>query len=164
MMRVGDRNRKRIRRVSTRNFDAGEQPRDHRVNLSFVSPARADDGLLNKPRGIFANRNPRFRRSKQDHPARLAKLERRLRVSIDEHLLNRSALRLMREDDINQRPIKRHKPLSQRHFRVSANLAIGDVAQTIALCQYHAPARGAKAGIKTKDDQPSFSMISSLIS
>jgi hypothetical protein len=38
------------------------------------------------------------------------------------------------------------------------------VAQTITLRQYHAPARGAKAGIKTQNDQPSFSMISSLIS
>ena len=70
----------------------------------------------------------------------------------------------MSQHDINQRPVKHHKPLRQCHFCVRMNLAIGDMAETIALCRDNPPARGAKAGIKTEDDQLIFSITASLIS
>lgn len=87
-----------------------------------------------------------------------------MRIGVDEYFLDRRTPGLMRKDHINQRAIKRHQTLRQRHFRISANLPIGDMAQPIALRRDYAPAGSAKAGIKTKDDQPNFSMISSLIS
>ena len=155
-MRVTDGNREGIGGITARNFHARKQVRDHGVNLCFLRIANADNRLLNEPSGIFADDQARFRRAEQNHPARLAKLKRRLRIGVDEHFLNRGGLWLMFKHHISQRPVKRDQPFSQWHFRISADLAIGDVAEPIANRCDDAPAGRAKPRIEAEDDQGWF--------
>ena len=57
--------------------------------------------------------------------------------------------------------VDRHQPVGQRHFCIGADLAIVDMAEAIALLGDDTPAGGAKAGIETEDDHPSFAITSS---
>ena len=95
MMRVGDRYGERIRGVGAGDLRSGKKARDHGVDLRLLGAAGADDGFLNERRGIFADRDSRSRRAHQSNAARLTELERRLRVLVDEHFLDRGGVGLM---------------------------------------------------------------------
>ena len=106
-MRVGDRHRQRVRRVRARQLHPRQQHPEHRLDLRLLRPAGADDRLLDQPRGIFGDRHAGARQGQQADPARLAELERRLRIGVDEHFLDRAAIGLVGEDDVGQLAVER---------------------------------------------------------
>ena len=59
MVGVGDRHGERVGGVGAGDLHAGEEALDHRVDLRFLGIAGADDGFLDQPRGIFADRDSR---------------------------------------------------------------------------------------------------------
>ena len=161
MMRVGDRHGERIRCVRTHNLHTGKEPRDHRVDLCFFRSTRANNSFFDQPRGIFADNNLAPRRREQDDAARMGELQRRLGVGVDEDFLDRCAFGIMFDEQVCEQRVENIQPLGQRHFGIGLDLAIGDVAEAIALRRDDAPASRAEAGIEAEDDQPSFSITSS---
>jgi hypothetical protein len=53
------------------------------------------------------------------------------------------------------------QPVGQRRRSFGLELAVADMAETVAVGLDHAPAGGAEPGIEAKDDQASFSNSSS---
>ena len=160
-MRVANGDGEGVCRVGASDHSAGEEDFEHCLNLRLFRAACANDRLLDQPRRIFRDRQTRPRGGEQADAARLPKLERRLRVGVDEHLFDRRRIGPVFEEDIGERAIQRHQPFGKRSLRVGCDLAIGDMAQPVALGPDDAPAGRAKAGIEAEDDQASFSIMSS---
>ena len=162
MMGVGNGDGQRVGRVGTGDLDAGKQPLDHRVDLDLLGIAVADHRFLDQPSGIFADVEPAARRAQQGDPAGLAELERRLRVLVDEHFLDRRRLRRAVGDQRVELAGEVRQALRQRVAAVGLELPVGDMAQPIALGADQAPAGGPKPRIEAEDQrQPSFSNSSS---
>lgn len=67
----------------------------------------------------------------------------------------------MLKNKVGQRRIQRQQARGQSRLGVGFDLTVGNVAQPIAIDGDQPPAGCAKAGVKTKQDQPSFSITSS---
>jgi hypothetical protein len=132
-MRVGDCDGERIRGVRTCDLHSREQPRDHRVDLRLFSAPRADHGLLDQPGSLFADLDPGARRAHQHHSACLAELQRRLRVLVDEHFLDRRGSRRMVGEKRFKLVGQRRETAWQRRIAVGLDLAISQVSEAIAL-------------------------------
>ena len=90
--------------------------------------------------------------SKQDDAARLAELQGRLRIFVEEYLLDRRGRGPMLGDHRAER--RRRAAAAARpapRFGIGADLAVGDMAQPIALRRDHAPAGAAETGIEADD-------------
>jgi crossover junction endodeoxyribonuclease RuvC len=111
MMGVGDSDGEGIGRVGAGDLRPGEQPRDHRMDLRLVRATGADDRLLDQGRRIFADRDAAPRGAEEDDPPRLAELQRRLRIIVDEHFLDPRRLRPVRRDQILQPIMEIDQPL-----------------------------------------------------
>jgi hypothetical protein len=161
MMRVSDGDRERVRCIRAGDLHAGEQARDHGVDLRLFRAARADDGLLDQSRGIFADLDPRSRRAHQGDSSRLAELQRRLRVLVDEHLFDRGSIGAALADQRLKLVGKDRETLRQGQRRARLDLPVGDVRQAIALGLDQSPTGGAEPGIQAEDLQASRSNSSS---
>ena len=161
MMRVGDRDRERIGGVGAGDLHAGQQPRDHRMDLRLFRAAGADHRLLDQAGGIFADLDPGARRAHQHDAARLAELERRLRVLVDEHFLDRGGVGPCSAISASSWSASRASRCGQRRRGIGLDLAVGDMRQAVALGLDQPPAGGAESGIEAEDPQPSFSSSSS---
>eukprot|EP01136_Pigoraptor_vietnamica_P025539 Opistho-1_new@79650 len=150
MVGVADRHGKRVGSIGARNLDAGEQPRDHRVNLSLFGSTRAHHRFLDQAGGIFADIEPRAGHRRDRDAAGVRELQGRLRVGVDEHLLDRSALWRMIGDQRGQHRVEMREPAWQRRPGIGLELAVGEVAEAIALSTNQPPAGGTKAGIETE--------------
>jgi hypothetical protein len=144
---------------------AGKQPLDHGVDLRLVGIADAHDRFLDQAGGIFAYLYSRAGGDHENNAAGLAELEGRLRVLVDEHLLDRGGVGRM----IGEDRFKLRGEVGEAHRKRFASgcfqLPIGDVRQAIALGANEAPAGRAKSRVEAEDQcQPSFSSSSSLIS
>ncbi len=158
---MGDRDSERVRRIGTGNAGARQQPLDHGMDLVLVGAAGADHRFLDEPRRIFSDFEPGRRRCEQDHAACLAELEGRLRILVDENLLDCSTRGPEALEDVDQRPVQGYQPFRERVRGPGPDLAVADVAQTIALRIDYAPAGAAKPGIEADQDQAIFSITSS---
>jgi len=131
------------------------------VNLNLFGIAVSDHGLLDQPGGIFGDRHTASGGNHQHDPASLAKLERRLRVLVDEDFFDGGRIR---RDIGNQRlELTREvgEPLRKSSRRVGFHLPVGDVRETVAFSLDQPPAGCAEAGVEAKDLQASFSSSSS---
>ncbi len=153
MMRVGDCDRERIGGVGAGDLHAGKQAHDHRVDLRLLGIAVADHRFLDQPRGIFADRDPGAGGDHDGHPARLAELERRLRVLVDEHFLDRGGVGPLLGQQRFERIGQCRKALGKRRGAVGLDLPVGDVAEAIALGRDQAPAGGSEARVEAEDFQ-----------
>ena len=161
MVGVRNRHRQRIGGVGSGDLRARQQPRDHGMDLRLFGIAVADDGFLDQPRRILAHVDPGSRGDHDHNPARLAELERRLRVLVDEHFLDGGAFRpLIREKGLKLVG-EVGKPPRQGRRAVSSDLTVGDVTESVPVSLDEAPTRRAKARIETEDFQASFSSSSS---
>ena len=113
--------------------DAGEEALDHRVDLRLFGVAGADDGLLDQPRGIFADLDAGARGDHQHDAARLGELERRLRVLVDEDFLGRGGVGAVVGEERVELRREVGEALGQRLLGVGLELAVGEVGQAIAL-------------------------------
>jgi hypothetical protein len=161
MMGMSDGDRQCVRSVRPGNHRAGQQPRYHRMHLILAGIADADDRLLDQPRRIFANLYSRSCRVQKADAARLSQLQCRLWIGVDEDFLDRCRTWPMLEDEVRQGGVQRQQPRRQRSLTVRLDLPIADVAQPVAVDGDQTPACRPKAGVKPKQDQPSFSMTSS---
>ena len=164
MVGMGDRHGERVRRVRTGDRDAGEQAGDHCVDLGFLGGAGSDHRFLDQTRGIFADGDSGAGSEHQGDAACLAELERRLRVLVEEDFLDCRSLGAMFGDQGFELVGECREAFGKGRLGVGLDVAIGDVAEAIALGADQAPAGRAQAGIETEDDQPSFSSSSSAIS
>ena len=96
-MGVADRDRERIGGIGAR-LDAGQQPADHHGDLALVGMARAGHRLLHEVRGVLEYRQTGACRRQHHHAARLAELESRPGIDVDESLFDRGLERLLRRD------------------------------------------------------------------
>jgi hypothetical protein len=161
MMRVGDRHRQSVGGIRAGDLHAREQPRNHRVDLHLFGSASADDGFLDERRRIFPDLDCGPRGAHQDDAPRLAELQGRLRVLVDEHLLDGSRGGGMVGDQGVELVSERREPARQRRIGVGLDLPVGDMRQAIALSLDQPPAGRAKAGIEAENPQASFSSSSS---
>ena len=161
MMRMGDGDCQRIGRVGPCEFYARQQDTQHGLHLLFFRFAGANNGFFHKPCGIFGNGRAVARRPQQHHAARLAKLQRRLRVFINEHLFNGREIGAEMIEYHAQFFVQKHEAVRQRQLGVGHDFAIVDMRKAIAFLADNAPAGGAKARVKPKDEHPSFAITSS---
>jgi hypothetical protein len=155
MMGVGDCHGKRVGGVGAGDLRSREQPRDHGVDLNLFGRAGADDRFLDQASCIFADRHARPGRDHQSHSARLPKLERRLRILVDEHLLDRCGIWLVLAKQRLELVGEARQPLGKRCRRTGPQLTVGDMAEAVAVGADQAPAGGAEPRIEAEDDQPS---------
>ena len=161
---MADRNRQRIGRIGARDLRAWEQHAQHRLHLFLRRAAGADDGLLDEARCIFADRQPGACAGEQRDAAGVRQLQRRLRIVVDEHFLDRRARRCMIGDHGGEHGVEMSEPVGQGRFRVGLYLPVGDMTDPAALDADDAPAGTTERGVETEDDQPSFSITASGIS
>src|SRR5439155_24546045 len=127
------------------------QSRNHGVDLRLLGVPGADHRLLDQPRRIFADLETGARRGHDDDTARLAELERRLRIGVDENLLDRGAIGAMLGNQRVELISDRSQPLRQRRARIRLQLAVGDMRQSVTLSRDQTPAGGAEAGVETEN-------------
>ena len=151
MMRVGDRDGEGVGGVGAGDLHSGKQARDHRVDLRLLRAAGADDRLLDQPSGIFADLHASARRDHDDHAARLAELERRLRVGVDEDFLDGSGVGPLVRDEAFQLFTERGEAPGQGCRSPGLDLAVGDMAEAVAFGLDQSPARGSEARVQAQD-------------
>lgn len=161
MMCVGDCYCERVGGIWPCDPDARKKARDHRVDLHLLGIAVADDSFLHETRGIFANVDIRARGTHQDDTARLTKLQRRLRVLIDEDFLDRGAIGALLGNQQNELVRKRDQAHRERVRGFGPDMPIGNMGKAVAFGFDHAPAGRAEAGVEPEDPQVNFSNSSS---
>src|SRR3546814_16328570 len=77
----------------------------------------------------------------------MAQLQGRLRVLVEEGLLNRRGRRLMLEDDVGQLVEQPHQPRGQGIGRPGGDLPVRDMGESVANGGDDAPAGAVEAGI-----------------
>ena len=152
MMGVGDGDGEGVGGVGAGDLGAGEQAHHHGVDLRLFGRAGADHRFLDQPGGIFADTHAGAGGDHQHDAARLAELERRLRVLVDEHLLDRGGFRRMLGDQRLELAGEVGETIGQRLVRLRLELAIGQVGQAVAVGADQAPAGGAEPGIEAEDE------------
>ena len=143
MVGVGDGNGEGVGGVRAGDGDAGQQALDHGVDLRLFGIADADHGLLDEPRGIFADGEAGAGGGGEDDAAGLAELERRLRVLVDENLLDSGRVRLVLVDQGLELAGEIGEALGQRRGGCCFQLAVGEVGKAVALGADETPAGGA---------------------
>ena len=164
MMRMRDGDGEGVGGVGAGDRYSGEEALDHEMDLGLVGAAAADDGLLDQPRGIFADCKPRARGDHQHDTARLGELERGLGVLVDEDFLGRGGVRRVVGKERFELSGEMGQALRERLLRVGLELTVREVSEAIALGADEPVAGRGEAGVKAEDDQPSFSSTSSLTS
>ena len=164
MMRMRDGHGQRIRSIGAGDLDAREKAGDHRVDLGLFRGAGADDGFLDQARGIFAYGDAGARGEHQRDAAGLTELERRLRVLVEEDFLGRGAFRrVVGKEGVEHRREMGEAP-GERVLGVGLQLAVGKVGEAVAFGADQAVAGGRQRRVEAEDDQPNFSITSSLTS
>ena len=94
-MRVADGDRKRIGGIGRQLAAAGQQHADHRLNLRFVGMAVTGHRLLDAVGGVFGNAKAALGQGQHRSAPRLAELQRRGGIFIDEGFLDRRFIGMM---------------------------------------------------------------------
>jgi hypothetical protein len=81
--------RKRIGRIGLDVRPQAENHPHHALHLGFLGATAADDGLLYTPGRILVDRQIGMERCTQSGRARLAELQRAVRVAVEEYALDR---------------------------------------------------------------------------
>ena len=151
VMRVADGDGERIGRVVAVEGGAGEEHPDHRPDLLLLGMAGADDGLLDLVRRVFGHRQPRLRRDEERDAPRLAELQRRRGVAVDEGLLDRRLVGRVGADHLGEPAVDREQPLRQLAVERRVDRAGGDEGERIAARRDDPPAGVAEAGIDAEN-------------
>ena len=93
VMRMRHRDGQRIGGIIGRRIGLGQQHADHHAHLRLVAVAGADDAFLHQIGRVFGHRHAGLRRHHHGNAARLAELQGRLGVLVDEGRLDRRFVR-----------------------------------------------------------------------
>ena len=151
MMRMRDGDRQRVGGVRALRIGLRQQHAEHHPDLVLVGMARADHGLLHLVGRVFGDGNSGHRRRQHRDAARLAELQRRHAVLVDEGLLDRGLARIELAEHPRKPCMDRHEPLGQRQVLARLDRAAGDEDQPVAVDVDHAPAGAAEAGVDAED-------------
>src|SRR5271170_2178668 len=151
MLGVRDRKSERVGSIRRSGGRGRQQHSDHLRDLLFFGVAEPDDGLLDDVCRIFGDRQAHQGRRRQRDSAGLAELERRLRIAIDESLLDRGFVRLLRFDQLDQRAMDFRKTLGERPVSARLDRAARNEGKPRAPLLDQAVARKAQAGIDAED-------------
>ena len=161
-MGVRDGDGERVGGVWAGDLRSRQEPHHHRVHLDLVGAADADHRLLDQPGGIFLDREAGAGGDHQRDAARLGELQGGLGVLVDEHFLDRGGGRGMVGEQRLELACEVGQAGGERLGRIGPELAVGDVAEAIALGADETPAGRAEPGIEAEDQrQASFSSSSS---
>ena len=158
---MGDGDRQRIGCIGPSKLEPRQQDTQHGLNLLFFGLSGAHNGFFYEPRGILRHGRAVARRTQQHDAARLPKLQRRLRVFVNEHFFDR---RIIGPEVIEYGAeflVQNYETIGQRQLGIGRNLAIVDMRKAIAFLADDAPAGRAQAGVETENDHPSFAITSS---
>src|SRR6478736_4397003 len=125
--------------------------RNERLDAAMLGVADADHGLLDEVGGVFGDAEARERGHDQRDAAGLAEFQRRLRIAIDEGLLDRGLVRAVRGDDMVQALMQLPQALTEGQVAVALDAAAGDEGELAAFGDDDAPAGLPEAGIETED-------------
>ncbi len=92
-MRIGDRHRERIGRIGSGDVDPGSSTLSIAWTWTFSAPPVPVTAFLTSRAACSATGSPARPHAAEHRAARLGELEGRLRVVVDEHLLDRRAIR-----------------------------------------------------------------------
>ena len=148
---VADRHRQRVGGVGRFGLAGGQQHLDHHLHLRLFGVADADHRLLDQVGGVFGDRQFHQRQRRQRRAARLAELQRRLRVAVDEGFLDRRLGRPLVVDELGDRAMDQRQPLGERSRRVGVDRAAADIGQPGPRSLDQAPAGVAQAGVDAED-------------
>lgn len=121
---------------------------DHHLNLRFPRMADANDGFLDPIGGILRDRQSRQRRCEQYDTARLAELQGRGWVFVDEGFLDSRFVRLVEREHFGQAFVQSSQPPGQWIGPRRTDSAVRDMGQSIARDINNPPARVLESGIK----------------
>ena len=145
-----DGNCKRIGRVRLR-FGIQRQQRSHHVgDLRLAGAAAADDGLFHGTGRVFVNRQIRANRRRDGDAARMAQLQRRLRIAGEKHFFDGELARRMGTDQFRNAAID-YRQASGKIAMSSIDAAAGDVAQLSVAYVDDAVAREARARVDSQN-------------
>ena len=150
-MSVGNGNRKRIGGVAAVGRSARQQAPHHGADLAFVAMTCADYGLLHCVRRVFGNEQSRKRRYDQRDATRLAELQRRRSVAIDEGLFDRGLYRRKLCQDLGQPVENLAQPRAKALRFVRHHRPAGDEAQSRTIAVDNPPAGPSQAWVDADD-------------
>ncbi len=153
MVGGGDGYREGICGVGAGDGRAGQQALDHGMDLRLFGRAGADHRLLDQPGGIFADGEPGAGGGGEGDAAGLTELQGRLRVLVDEHLLDCGGLRTVLGDQRLELAREVGEALGQGRGRVRLELAVGEVGKAGALGPDQPPAGSAEPRVEAEDQQ-----------
>jgi hypothetical protein len=161
MMCVRDCHRERVGGVWSGYLRPRKEPRDHRVDLRFFGAPGADNGFLYKARRVFADIDPGAGSNHDHDAARLAELQRGLRVLVDEHFLDCGRSRCMIIEQRFELVRESGKPARQGRVCVCFDLPVRNMREAITFSLDQSPAGRPESGVEAEDPQASLSSSSS---
>src|SRR5581483_11943816 len=111
----------------------------------------ADDGLLDQVRRVFGDLDAGARGHQHGNAARLAELERRDRIAVDEGRFHRRFMRRKFVDHAAEPVMDGDEPPAERHLLARLYRAAGNKDQPVALSLDQAPAGAAEPRIDAED-------------
>ena len=128
-----------------------QQEADHHLDLLLLRVAGADHGLLDDVGRILGNPQAALGRGQQRHAPRLAELQCRAGILVDEGLLDRRFLRLEARDHAAEALVELAQAIGQFAVAVRGHMSAGHVREPHAVRLHDAPPRAAEAGIDADD-------------
>src|SRR5215212_10104138 len=150
-MRVGDGDGERVGGVVARRVGLRQKDTHHRLDLPLLGVPGADDRLLDEVGGIFRHRKPGERRDQERDAAGMAELQRRLRIAVDESLLDGDLVRGKVGDDCGKAVMELAQALGERRLLVRDDGPAGHEGKPRALDRDEPPAGAAKAGVDAEN-------------
>ena len=155
-VRVANRDRQCIRRVFAVENGPRQKGLHHHLDLVLVAMSRAGHGFFHQVRRIFGNAQARLRGNQKRDAARLAQLQRRAGVAVDEGVLHGGFLRGVLRHHQRQPVMQLAQPQRQLRLGVGLDRAGGDEHQLVARALDDAPARVAQARVDADDSHGRF--------
>ncbi len=148
---MGDRDGQRVGGVRDAELRLRQKEADHRLDLHLLGVAGARHGLLDQVGGVLEHRQAGEGRHEQRHRPRVAQLERRLGVLVDEGLLHGDLVGPHGLDDAADPLEQLPQAQGQRKLPVRGHDPAIAVGELRTLRGDQAPAGAAESGIDAEN-------------
>lgn len=150
-MGVANGARQGIGSIGGRNARKIEQADDHGLHLLLGRLAVPNHGLLDLQRRIFGHRQPGMDQGADRRPAGLPEHQGRLRIDIDEHLLDRRLGRAIRRNHFGDSGKQGVQTLRQAVVGSRPDTTTGDITEAVAALFDDAESGHAQPGVNAKN-------------